>query len=120
MKGLIRTVLATTRWYDQVRVVYREPGTELRSKLLRDLTHLCHFEFRNVVRSFVVRHIPFLAKDIEFKGIGNRDETEEIEVIKVPLPDVESRLSSLNAEGNAIDLKIYGLIELARKHLRFE
>jgi ADP-ribose diphosphatase len=62
----------------------------------------------------------FLAKDIEFKGIGNRDETEEIEVIKVPFTDMNSRLSSLSSEGNAIDLKIYGLIELARKHLPFE
>ena len=62
----------------------------------------------------------FLAKESEFKGIGNRDETEEIEVIKVPFPDIESRLSLLGSEGNAIDLKIYGLIELAKKHLSFE
>jgi ADP-ribose pyrophosphatase len=62
----------------------------------------------------------FLAKEIEFKGIGNRDETEEIEVITVPLTELNSRLSSLSAEGNAIDLKIYGLMELAKKRLRFE
>jgi ADP-ribose pyrophosphatase len=62
----------------------------------------------------------FLAKNIDFKGIGNRDETEEIEVIKVPFTDLNAKLSSLSAEGNAIDLKIYGLIELAGKHLPFE
>ncbi len=62
----------------------------------------------------------FLAKGIEFQGIGDRDETEEIEVIKVPFSDVASRLSSLSLEGNAIDLKIYGLLELAKKHLPFE
>jgi ADP-ribose pyrophosphatase len=59
----------------------------------------------------------FLAKESEFKGIGIRDETEEIEVITVPLTGLNARLSSLSAEGNAIDLKIYGLTELAKKAL---
>jgi ADP-ribose pyrophosphatase len=62
----------------------------------------------------------FLAKEIEFKGIGNRDEAEEIEVITAPFTELNSMLSSLSAEGNAIDLKIYGLMELAKKHVRFE
>jgi hypothetical protein len=30
---------------------------------------------------------------------------------------LEKRLSELQAEGNFVDLKIYGLIDLARKHL---
>jgi 8-oxo-dGTP pyrophosphatase MutT (NUDIX family) len=59
----------------------------------------------------------FLAKDIEFRGIGARDETEDIDVIKVPMREFDATLSKLRSEGNFIDLKIYGLIELAKKYL---
>ncbi len=55
----------------------------------------------------------YLAKGLEFKGIGERDETEEIEVIKVPVRELGSRLSDLRADGNLVDLKIYGLADLA-------
>jgi len=58
----------------------------------------------------------FLAKGIEFTGIGRRDETEDIEVLKIPSGNIESALSDLQSEGNYIDLKVYGLIELAKKH----
>ncbi|MGB9714927.1 MAG: NUDIX hydrolase [Thermodesulfovibrionales bacterium] len=59
----------------------------------------------------------FLAKSLEFKGIGNRDEAEDIEVLKIPMNEIYDRLSALRAEGNLIDLKIYGLLELAKRHL---
>ncbi|MBM4140620.1 MAG: NUDIX hydrolase [Nitrospira sp.] len=59
----------------------------------------------------------FLAKGIEFKGIGERDETEDIEVLKVPINGLDHRLSVLQSEGNYVDLKVLGLIELAKKHL---
>lgn len=59
----------------------------------------------------------YLARNLEYKGLGKRDEAEDIEVIKVPVENLEEKLSALQAEGNFVDLKIYGLIELARKHL---
>jgi ADP-ribose pyrophosphatase len=61
----------------------------------------------------------YLANGLEFKGVGKRDETEDIELLKVPIKEVESRLSALRSEGNYVDLKIFGLIELAKKHLSF-
>jgi hypothetical protein len=57
----------------------------------------------------------YLAKGLEFKGIGERDEAEDIEVIKAPVNRLDSILSELRSKGNLIDLKIYGLIALARK-----
>lgn len=59
----------------------------------------------------------YLAKRLEFKGIDQRDETEDIEVLKVPIAELHDRLTLLNAQGNAVDLKIFGLMELAKKHL---
>jgi ADP-ribose pyrophosphatase len=56
---------------------------------------------------------------VQGQGVGKRDETEDIEILKVPIKKVESRLSVLRSEGNYIDLKIFGLIELAKKHLSF-
>lgn len=59
----------------------------------------------------------FLAKGLKFKGLGRHDETEDLEVIKVPAGNIYQALSRLSGEGNLIDLKIYGFIEMARKHL---
>ena len=59
----------------------------------------------------------FLARGLSFKGIGERDETEDIEVLSVPLKELDARLEALRAEGNYIDLKIYGLVELAKRRL---
>ncbi len=59
----------------------------------------------------------FFALGLEFKGIGERDETEEIEVLKVPVDKLDDTLSALRLDGDYVDLKIFGLIELAKKHL---
>ncbi|MFZ6016929.1 MAG: NUDIX hydrolase [Nitrospirota bacterium] len=59
----------------------------------------------------------FLAKGLEFKGIGKMDEAEDIEVLKIPIDKLADKLSALRSEGNYVDLKIYGLIELAKKSL---
>jgi ADP-ribose pyrophosphatase len=59
----------------------------------------------------------FLAKGLEFKGVGKRDETEDIEVLKLPMVDLYQKLEALHSEGDYVDLKIFGLIELAKKHL---
>jgi len=57
----------------------------------------------------------YLAKGLEFKGVGEKDEAEDIEVIKAPVNRLDSILSELRSKGNLIDLKIYGLIALAKK-----
>jgi len=59
----------------------------------------------------------FLAKGPEFKGIVNRDETEDIEVVKVPMDELYQKLSDLQSEGTLVDLKIFGLLELAKRYL---
>jgi 8-oxo-dGTP pyrophosphatase MutT (NUDIX family) len=59
----------------------------------------------------------FLATGLVFQGMGKRDETEDIEVLKIPIRELDQKLSALKSEGNLIDLKIFGLLELAKKHL---
>ncbi len=46
------------------------------------------------------------------------DESEDIEVIKMPLAAIDERLAACREEGDFIDLKIYGLAELARNALK--
>lgn len=46
------------------------------------------------------------------------DENEEIEVIKVSLEDVYTSLESFRENGDQIDLRIFGLIELAKRKLK--
>lgn len=58
----------------------------------------------------------YVATDLTFVGIGKRDETEKIEVLEVSLANLGSELIRLQEEGNYIDLKIYGLVEMA-KHI---
>lgn len=45
------------------------------------------------------------------------DESEDIEVIKMPLSDIYERLHEFQGKGDFIDLKIFGLADLARKRL---
>ncbi len=59
----------------------------------------------------------YLAKGLEFKGFGQRDETEELEILKVPVREIEDELDRLKSEGNYVDLKILGLVNLAKKHI---
>jgi len=59
----------------------------------------------------------FLARGLEFKGIGERDETEDIEILKIPINELYDRLSAFRSGGNLIDLKIFGLLELAKRYL---
>jgi 8-oxo-dGTP pyrophosphatase MutT (NUDIX family) len=59
----------------------------------------------------------FLARGLEFKGLGKRDDTEDIEVLRIPMNELHNTLSVFKSEGNLIDLKIFGLIELAERHL---
>lgn len=57
----------------------------------------------------------FLARDLEFRGTGERDETEDIEVMKIPIDTLFERLSDFRSRGDFVDLKILGLLELVKK-----
>jgi len=64
----------------------------------------------------------FLAKGIalnqvQSQGSIEKDETEDIEVLKIPINELDHKLSMLRSDGNLIDLKILGLIELAKRYL---
>jgi ADP-ribose pyrophosphatase len=60
----------------------------------------------------------FVATRLTFVGIGKRDETEHIEVLKVPVQEVASELELRSRTGDYVDLKVFGLVELARRALR--
>ncbi len=56
----------------------------------------------------------FVATGLTFSGEAESDETEEIEVLTVPEDQLAARLYDLQAAGNYIDLKLFGLIGIAR------
>lgn len=59
----------------------------------------------------------FVASELSFVGIGERDESENIEVLMVPLDMLDQKISELQAAGNFVDLKVHGMIRLARDYL---
>jgi ADP-ribose pyrophosphatase len=60
----------------------------------------------------------YLCTELEHVGKSGGDDNEIIEVIEVPLHDVHEFLSSEQAKGAMVDLKVFGLVELARKALK--
>lgn len=60
----------------------------------------------------------YVATGLRYVGIGQRDETEDIEVILVQFSNVAAKLEELRQSGNHIDLKIYGMIEMAKIFLK--
>jgi len=60
----------------------------------------------------------FVATGLTYVGIGKRDETENIEVLKIPSENCASALLQMQADGSIIDLKINGLIEMAQLLIR--
>ncbi len=60
----------------------------------------------------------YLARDLQFKGTIERDETEDIEVLRIPADAVPERLSAYRSQGDLVDLKILGLLELAEEAMR--
>ncbi len=60
----------------------------------------------------------YLARGLTFKGISGRDETEDIEVITVAADNLYETLEQLKTKGYLIDLKIYGLYELAKRYIK--
>lgn len=59
----------------------------------------------------------YLARGLEYKNTAEKDETEDIEVFNIPMNELYSRLSIFREQGDIIDLKVFGLIELAKKYL---
>ena len=62
----------------------------------------------------------YVATGLSHVGIGKRDETEDIEVLVVPLSRLSEQLDDLRSKGNHIDLKVYGLVEMAKNSLKAE
>jgi len=59
----------------------------------------------------------YLAKNLCQIGTPGGDDNEDIEVFTVPVVDFYEKLQTLKAEGNYVDLKLYGFIELAKRYL---
>ncbi|MHB8846436.1 MAG: NUDIX hydrolase, partial [Nitrospirota bacterium] len=59
----------------------------------------------------------YLCTGLEHIGKAGGDDNEIIEVIEVPLDGVLAYLTAAQASGLLVDLKVYGLVELARKAL---
>jgi 8-oxo-dGTP pyrophosphatase MutT (NUDIX family) len=62
----------------------------------------------------------YIATDLVYSGIGTRDETEDIEVIIVSLDSLIERLEEMRKNGDHIDLKVYGLVEMAKNLIKKE
>jgi len=59
----------------------------------------------------------FLCTGLEHVGKNGGDDNEIIEVIEVPLSKALDFLRNAQTKGTLVDLKVYGLIELAKKAL---
>ncbi len=59
----------------------------------------------------------YLCTDLKHVGKNGGDDNEIIEVIEVPIQHAQEFLSNAQAKGTMVDLKVFGLIELARKAL---
>ena len=57
----------------------------------------------------------YLCTGLEHVGKNGGDDNEIIEVIEVPLDDVQDYLRTAQAKGTLVDLKVFGLVELARR-----
>lgn len=64
----------------------------------------------------------FIAKNVreaseELRKNYPPDESENIEVLKISINEVFERLNELKTQGNYLDLKIFGFLELAKKFI---
>jgi ADP-ribose pyrophosphatase len=57
----------------------------------------------------------YLCTNLEHVGKNGGDDNEIIEVIEVPIENAQSFLRNEQMHGMLVDLKVFGLIELARK-----
>ena len=56
--------------------------------------------------------------DLTFIGKNGGDDNEIIEVIEVPLSQAQEYLRNAQVKGLLVDLKVFGLVEMAKKALR--
>jgi len=59
----------------------------------------------------------YLCTDLDYVGKNGGDDNEIIEVIEVPIQHAQEYLRTAQSKGTLIDLKVFGLVELARKAL---
>lgn len=59
----------------------------------------------------------YLCTELEHVGKNGGDDNEIIEVMEIPLGEVQEFLRNEQAKGSMVDLKVFGLVELARKAL---
>jgi len=59
----------------------------------------------------------YICTDLEHIGKNGGDDNEIIEVIEVPLNSAQEFLRNAQMQGMLVDLKVFGLIELAKKML---
>jgi ADP-ribose pyrophosphatase len=59
----------------------------------------------------------YLCTGLEHVGKQGGDDNEIIEVIEVPIEQTQEFLRKAQAQGTLVDLKVFGLVELARKAL---
>jgi 8-oxo-dGTP pyrophosphatase MutT (NUDIX family) len=59
----------------------------------------------------------YLCTDLTHVGKNGGDDNEIIEVIEVPIENAQKFLRNAQKEGMLVDLKVFGLIELAKKIL---
>jgi ADP-ribose pyrophosphatase len=81
----------------------------------RDLRFLAEGPMSTGASTEILR--TYLCTGLELVGRAGGDDNEIIEVIEVPLTGVSDYLSTIQAEGTLVDLKVFGLVELARRML---
>lgn len=59
----------------------------------------------------------YLATGLAFRGIEGRDEAEDIEVLKIQADRVGEAIEGFQRDGNSIDLKVFGFIDLAKRKM---
>ncbi|HUI45254.1 MAG TPA: NUDIX hydrolase [Nitrospirota bacterium] len=59
----------------------------------------------------------YLCTELEHVGKNGGDDNEIIEVIEVPINHAQEYLRDVQAKGTMVDLKVFGLVELAKKAL---
>lgn len=59
----------------------------------------------------------YVATGLQYVGVGDRDETENIEVLIVPCDTLAEELRKKEVGGDFVDLKVYGLTVMAREFL---
>jgi 8-oxo-dGTP pyrophosphatase MutT (NUDIX family) len=59
----------------------------------------------------------YLCTDLKHVGKDGGDDNEIIEVIEVPIQNAQQFLRDQQLQGTLVDLKVFGLVELARKQL---